>query len=382
MNVTALNRHSLSRLIGLQTGGQAVLSLYVDLDPVRFPHVRDRRAQVDSLLAQVDREHRDGGRFSREARGALRDDLDQVRAFLSDEELSAPSAHGLAIFCSGPSGIFEVVTLPDAVEPTAVVASRPFIEPIAEVGLPERWCVLLVSRRASRILRGTRDALAAEADLLDDVHGQHAQGGWSQSRFQRGIEHEVDDHIRGTCALLYEGFQRRPFDRLLVAAPAELYHRVEHELHADLRRRLAGHIEVDVERASPDEVRQRALPAIEAAEREHEGEVLERLLEGVAPGGHASVGLDEVLELLNERRVRTLVVADGFTPSGFVCPRCGWLSASAGTCPADGVASQPDDNTIESAIESALGQAADVLIVRHDRDRLVAHGSIGALVGY
>jgi peptide subunit release factor 1 (eRF1) len=382
MHRTNSASEALRRLSSLQTNGHAVLSLYLNLDPSEYPHLRERHIQLDALLADVERRDLGDSKGSHADRMALRDDIQRVRGFLTDAELAVPSAHGLAIFCSGPADIFEVVSLPRAVEAAVTVDERPFIEPLVELTAPERWCVLLISRRASRVLRGTRERLIEVSSVLDDVHRRHAQGGWSQSRYQRAIENDVDEHIRTTCSALFEHFRRRGFDRLLIASPPELRHRVERELHPDLSRRLAGHFEIDVERATPDEVRQRAAPLIDADERRREGEALERLREGLAPDGHAAVGLDETLRLLEEGRVQTLLLAHGFAVPGFRCPSCGHLAAGDAPCPADGAAPEPREDIVESAVELALGQSAEVLTMRHRADELGEHGPMAALLRY
>ena len=40
-------------------------------------------------------------------------------------------------------------------------------------------------------------AVREVASIVDDVHRWHDQGGWSQARYQRGIDKEVADHLRG-----------------------------------------------------------------------------------------------------------------------------------------------------------------------------------------
>ena len=253
---------------------------------------------------------------------------------------------------------------------------------LKDARMAERWCVLLLSSRASRIFRGNRERLVEVGDIHDDVHRRHSQGGWSQARFQRGIEKEIEDHIRRTCELLFARFQHEPFDHLILGGPSELSHRIERDLHSDLRQRLAGHLDIDVERASPEEAHRRALPVIETLERQHEQEVLGRLTEGSAPDGHAANGLDEVLELLSEQRVETLLLAQGFRARGLVCPQCGRLSATGASCPMDGAELQPCENVVDDAVERALSQSIEVLIVGDQRSELERHGSIAALLRY
>jgi peptide subunit release factor 1 (eRF1) len=310
---TSLTRETLSRLAGLRTDGHVVLSVYLDLDPTRFTHLRDRYTELDAVLEDAEHRAHENGELSRAECKAVRSDVERVRELLANrEELAPPSTRGLAIFCSGPAEIFELVRLPRPVEPMAVIMPAPLIEPLAELAAPERWCVLLVSRRSSRIFSGTREKLAEVEGVLDDVHGQHAQGGWSQARYQRSIEREADDHIRATSEILFRRFKQRPFDRLLLGGPSELHARVQRALRTDLQKRLTGTFEIDVERASAEAVHRRALPLIEATERERERQALAKLREGLAPGGHAATGARNVLELLSERRVQTLLVAEGF----------------------------------------------------------------------
>jgi peptide chain release factor subunit 1 len=382
---TTLTAGALNRIAAAKTDGHAVLSLYLDLDPARFTHLRDRYSELDSVLDEAERRALADGALSHADQKALRADVEEVRELVANkEELAPPAARGLAIFRCGPAGIFELMRLPRPVRRLAVVDVAPFIEPLAGLAAPERWCVLLVSRRSGRLFCGTREKLEEVEDVRDDVHGRHHQGGWSQARFQRGIEREADDHIRTTAEVLFEQLQHSPFDKLLIGGPSEIHGRVEGALHADLRRRLAGHLEIDVERASADEVHQRALPLIEATERGHEREALEQLREGMAPDGHAATGLGEVLELLSERRVQTLLVAAGFSAPGFACPRCGWLvsETDGGTCPADGTALERREDMVESAIAAALAQDAGVLIVRHEREQLEELAPAAALVRY
>lgn len=380
---TVLDRDTVRRLSGVETNGERVLSVYLGFDPSEMPNLRERRMELDSLLSQAERRWGGDGPASHAGRMSLREDVETVRELLADDrELAPESARGLAIFCAARAGLCEVVSLPEPVSPAIALEHKPFIEPLLELAASAQWCVLLVSRRASRVFSGTRDQLVEVAAVRDEVHRRHAQGGWSQGRYQRGIETEADWHIRGTCELLREHLGDHPPEGLLIGGPAELHRRVEEELHPDLRARLAGSFEIDVERADPTEVLRRALPAIEAHERRSEQDALTRLEDGLAPDGHGAVGLDEVLESLRERRVETLLLAHGFSAPGFACPSCGGLSSDARPCPLDGASPEPVADLVESAVELASDQDAEVIVLRHLADRLAARGSIGALLRF
>lgn len=381
MQAATSSSQALRRLSEVSTDGHRVLSVYLSLDPSQYPNLRERHVQLDALLAEV--EQRDAGENgSHRDRMELREDIERIRGLLGERQLGVPSAHGLAVFSSVGAGILEVVPLGSPVKPTVALGERPLVEPLLQAVPAERWCVLLVSRRAARILHGTRDRLVEAEAILDEVHGRHDQGGWSQARFQRGIEKEVDDHLRATCAVLLEDLGHHAFDRLLIGGPAELHARLEEQLHADLRARLAGRFEIDVERATVDEVHRKALPLMDREEGRREREAIERLREGMAPGGHAAAGVEEVLGLLGERRVQALLICPDLPIPGFECPSCGRLSAHGGPCPVDGADQQPRDDLVERAVALARGQSAEVLIIGHEPHALDDHGGIAAIARF
>lgn len=375
MQHATVSIEALGRLARVQTGGAPVLSLYLNLDPSLAPHIRDRRMELDSLLAEALSTARD------RTEKRLVSELDRVKRSFHDEELAVDGARGLAVFSCEAAGLFEVLRLPDGIDPAVHLGERALIAPLLEMASAERWCVLLISSRAARVFVGCRESLSEVQDVLDDVHRRHSQGGWSQARYQRGIQKEIDDHIRGTCELLFERLRSDPFAHLAVGCPTELKQRVERELHPELGERLAGWFEIDVERASPEEVHRRVLPVIDAFEDRSERATVAMLFEGIAPGGHAVAGLDETLAALDEERASTLLVARGHQAAGWECGACARLYAVSGRCPIDGAPLRRRANVVGLAIEHALAQSVDVMIVRNPRE-MEPYGSIAALLRY
>jgi peptide subunit release factor 1 (eRF1) len=151
----------------------------------------------------------------------------------------------------------------------------------------------------------------------------------------------------------------------MVGGPREVAADLESKLHAYLHERLAGRIEVDVATANADQVLDAVRPRFEELEEEHEAGVLERLAEG----NRAAVGLEDVLMALNERRVETLVLDEGFSTAGAICPGDGFLAPpQTRACPIDGSGLERLDDVTEAAIELALQQSAEILVMRRRRD--------------
>ncbi len=269
MQVTAPDRDQLRRLAELRQDRPVVLSLYLNLDPAEFATPPARATAVGSLLDEADRRLRERDGLSPDDRHALRRSLARARMLL-ERDLPTEGAQAVAVFASEPPGLFEALRLPRPVANRVAIGRSPLIGPLARLERRERWCVALVSRRDARIFRGSPDGLREIEQIHDEVFGQHDRGGWSQARFQRGIEKEKDDHLRHTVEALMAHLERASFQRLILGGPREVVADLESKLHGYLAERLAGRIDVDVDHSSPEQVLAAAQPRFEEAERERE----------------------------------------------------------------------------------------------------------------
>jgi len=376
MQVSAPDRDQLRALAELRLDRPLVLSLYLNLDPSQFATPPARKSGIRSLIDEAERRVRERNGLSHEDRAALQGALERAKGFL-ENDLPTDGAHALAVFASEENDLFQVLKLPRSVPNRVAIGRSPLVGPLARIARRERWCVTLVNRRDARILRGGSDGLREVERIHDDVSGQHDQGGWSQSRYQRGVEKEKDDHLKTTCDALLRHFKRQPFQRLIVGGPREVVTDFEQKLHHYLSERLGGRVEVDVERSNPDQVLEAARPLIEKLEREREHDALERL------GERGACGIEDVLPPLNERRVELLILDEQFGGvTGVQCLECGWLGLEGDRCPADGSETVQLDDLTEAMIELSVQQAADLLAVHHEREGLERYGGAAALLRF
>jgi peptide chain release factor subunit 1 len=379
MQVTAPDRDELRRLAEVRLDRPIVLSLYLDLDPAQFATPPARATAIRSLLDEAERRLRERDTLEHQDRTDLQASLQRAAALL-EHDLPTDGAQSVAVFASNSASLFEVLALPRPVPSRVAIGRSPLVGPLARLERRERWCVALVSRRDARIFRGSPESLREVEQIHDVVFGQHDQGGWSQARYQRGIEKEKDDHLKHTAEALMKHLKRRPFQRLILGGPREVVADFEAKLHGYLAARLAGRIEVDVDTATPDQVLKKTQPLFEAIEEEREAAALDRLGEG----GRAALNLEEVLPALNERRVECLLLDERFSAPGTTCPECGWLGPGGErTCPVDGREVEQLDDLTEAAIELTLQQSAEVLAVRRRREELQERaGGVAALLRF
>jgi peptide subunit release factor 1 (eRF1) len=378
-----LRADRLRELATLRPQGARVLSVFLNLDPAEFAEPPARASEIRSAIDELRRLARDSDGLAHYAKVALREDVDRVEEYLSG--FSPKGAHGVVVYACGPADLFEVIRLPRPIETRAVIDDSPLIEPLAELIATGSWCVVLVNRQTGRMFVGDRERLDEVDVIVDDVHGQHKQGGLSQARYQRSVDEDVQDHLRNVASAAFNRFKRARFDNLLIGGPQETVTDFEAKLHAYLQERVAGRIDLDVENSSVDDVHRAAAAKIEEFERKRERDALDRLSEGLSKGARAAAGLEDVLEALNERRAEILLLEPGYQAAGCTCPQCGWVGPmDGGSCPADGTPVECRDSVVESAVELAVVQSADVLVMRdedHQRE-LQSHGQIAAVLRF
>src|SRR5215210_234902 len=348
-----LTRKRIRRLAELAPERGRVLSVYLNLDPSEFSTPPARASAITSLLndAQHKVEEIDGD-LPHDDRMALRADVDAVRDVLEQPGIADEGTRAVAVFACGPAGVLETVRVARTLDSRVVIGAAPYVEPLAQALDGDLWCVLLANRRTARIFTGTPEQLVETDRIEDNVHSQHKQGGWSQARYERAVDEDVRDHLANTASVVFDLFKRNDFAHLLIGAPEETVGDLERSLHPYLQERLAGHVRLDVENSSADDVRAEAARGMEEHERRRERELLDRLEHGLGAGGRAAAGADDVLGALEEARVDTLLLAEGLRASGVA----------------------------ERATQKALASSAEVVIVRHHD--LTSHDGIAALLRY
>ena len=250
MQVSAPDRDQLRHLAELRLDRPVVLSLYLNLDPSEFATPPARKTSVRSLLDEAERRLRDRNGLSHEDRMGLQASLERASKLPGERAPDGRRARrgGVQQRARGP------------VRGAEAASQR--AEPGGHRAFAARGAAR-TARAARALVRGARqpprrphpsrlaESLREIEQIHDEVFGQHDQGGWSQSRYQRGIEKEKDDHLKHTGDALMRHFKQQPFQRLIVGGPREVAADFESKLHHYLQERLAGRIEVDGSARTP-----------------------------------------------------------------------------------------------------------------------------------
>jgi peptide chain release factor subunit 1 len=377
--MAALDGERLRKLAAWETDGLPVTSLYLDVDGRRWPRRGDYVRRAEDLLRQACEE---AHQADRDWYRSVCDDVERMRSVVRDGFERKGVVRGLALFSCAGAGLWEEVALPQPVRDRVVVAPRPHLLPVeAMLELAEVFCIALVDRERARIFVVSLGELEEVSHLLDDVPGQHDQGGWAQARLQRHIEDHVQRHLKHVAGTVLRLLQRRKFDHLVLAGPDEAVAELERELHDYVRRTILGRASLAMA-APAEEVLAASMDLERGLERRREREAVDRLVsELTANTGRAVAGMDDTLAALEAGRVHVLLVANGLTASGSRCARCGHPATEGETCPVCGGPMITGADLVEEAVEMALRQRCRVETVTEDQP-LHDVGGIGTLLRF
>ena len=383
-------RDTLEKLANFRPEGALVTSLYLHLRPEERQdnkYLRIYKDMVKEKKAELGRRE-----LSKEALESLERDFEVIGEFLSEPK-NLEGCRGIAVFSCSKEGLFEVVKLPYVYRSRLMVAPDPLIREIAAIDEEfGRVGVLLVDRKHIRYFLMDIETITESVDFLEPLatrahrfHSggsalkgaegtfqlkmpsrgaapnmvQHSYGEW---RFHMRIQEEWHRVLKLAADAAFEDWKANKFDKLVVGGFIEEGLReIENHLHAYLKERLVGYIEVNPAEAKPHEVRDKVLNLLWEKDREQERELISELDELIGKG-LAVNGTSRVLEMLSIGNVRTVLIPEDFEKPGYLCPETHLVFLKP-ECPLEGEEPLEVEDIVDEVIEEALEQKASVEVI-------------------
>jgi peptide chain release factor subunit 1 len=335
MAAATVTNELVRRLAGFRASNGCAISIFVDLDPSTVPTAPDVETKFHSVLAQAEKQADAYARDrDHDCRAAVRADLDGIRAWL-ETDLDRDGAHGVAIFASSGDGFFQAFPLAVGVGDSVQIGPSLHLGPITgRLGRDDGALVAVVSRERGTVYRLAGGRLHEVVDESEDVPGQHNQGGWSQARYQRHIEHLVSAHLKTVGDEVGKRVRGAGDLKMVVVCAEELRSEFESALSSDGRAAVVGWATAEAH-AGLGELLEIARPFLDEAQAREEQETVERWEEERGRGGRAAAGWKQVLDAASDARVDVLLVEEGAGHQAWECPQCGRASADGGKCPLD-----------------------------------------------
>jgi hypothetical protein len=294
-------------LAEIESPDAPVVSVYVDVSPERHGDAPARRP--DRLIVRDRlREITDSYHAHAPGRDSLEADAQKIHELLEDGDLDG--VDGLAIFACTAAGLWELV--PASTRFETQVSAGPTADLFQLAALLEEFessVLAVVDTNTCRLFVTRRGALDERAgpDEPPDEHRRHAQGGWSQARYQRHIDMQDKRFAREAAEAIERLVDAVNATHLILAGDE----RALTAIQAELSPRLASMVEqlehIGMRRTARD-IAAEAEPILAAVREADESEVADRVIAGVRAGELGVAGVNGVADALEKGQVHELVI--------------------------------------------------------------------------
>jgi peptide chain release factor subunit 1 len=191
------------------------------------------------------------------------------------------------------------------------------------------------------------------------------------------VSNKVDElakrHYRRVAERLGELLQTGEYDLLIIGGHGYEVPDFVQQLPRPVRDRVAGTFSTEPGLARLTEIRDRAGEIAARYERERDQDLVSSVLEKVAMGGLATLGLGSCLWAGTVGAIQTLLVQEGAASAGVVCDQSGWLALSGEVCPLCGNPTRRTPDVIDELAEVVINEGGTIRHVNSGSARLLAH---------
>ena len=361
-----IGMQKLQSLVAFLSEDPLILSLYLNVDTTKRTK-EEYRLVLRSLLKQVNGD-------------VSNDDITAVERFFDFEYDGL--ARSVVIFTCRQQELWEAFPLSVPVEDRAVAARRPFVTPLQDI-LDEyaRYAVIYVDREGARLFLFHLGQLQEADGTLGDELKRHKQGGWAAQRLQRRVDGVATQNLKDAAEAARRFCEENRCRRIILAGTDDNLSAFRGMLPRTMSDLVVGQIALDMT-ADEAEIRDKTMKIIRDQIQSEESALVEQLITAAAKSGAGVLGLDDTLAALQEDRVHTFVVSEGYEALGFRCTNCGYLGAQeTDSCPYCNSEVQSHEHVIDAAIRTAIEKGVAVKSVAGN-EQLDEAGKVGAVLRY
>ncbi len=350
---------------------EPVLSIYLNTEPSQG-NADAYKLQLRTMLKEV----------------WLPQDVEAVERYLNQEY--DWSGRSIAMFSCYPQGFFRAYPLAMPVRNLITVSDRPSVKQLTNLmDSFGGYGVVLVDQQGARVFYFHLGELQEQEGTVGEAVKRTKRGGASSMPGRRGgaagktraVDETVDRNMKDAADFALHFFEEKRVRRVLIGGTDDNVAMFRNELPKAWQSLVMGSFPISMT-ASHSDVLNKALETGRKADTHRESKLVQGLIDAAAKGGNAVTGLQDTIAAVNDSRVQTLVIADGYRKSGYYCASCERLMLSPnGGC--EGCGGEPEriPDLVEVAVASVLRRKGSVEVV-HVNGEFEGAGNIGALLRY
>ncbi len=376
-------QQQINDLFAFKPQNELVVSLYVFAD-LKEKTLEMQRIALKNLINECSQALKERHYDDSERKMAWQS-LEKIQTFVQEELTGPHSYRGLAVFSA--NHFWQVYRLPQPVKDGVFLDRTPYVRPlIAILDEYHRILTAVIARRQATLYEYYMGELSELEKISHEVPGRVRLAGWyglEERRVQRHIHDHEHRHYKNVAERLFQLFKANRFDYLILGGHEAELPIFENHLHPYLKERIIGHFNAEPEPRTPsiNRIIEETQRIEQAFKHEQDIALTRELMDKANSNGLGVVGLEQTLSALMQGSVHTLIVEEGWTSSGHMCPGCGCLCVDRAECPFCGSKTLP----VKDVVDEAIAFAADAgVFVRHvtPDSALSLDGHIGALLRF
>lgn len=349
--------------------------------------------KVASLYLNTDTAQESSENIKHHVRGMIRDgelhnteSAQMIERYL-DLSFGWDSA-GLALFCCGELDYLQAFPTAVSFRNRLRIGPKPYIKPLAHfLDFYAHYGVILIDSVGARFfayhlgeLKVTEGFMGEETQKLKKGSGSSAHGMRGGAGGGRHEEEVVNRNLRDAANAAVNFFANKSIRRFFIGGTAQTVAHFQELLPKQMQSCIAATFSMDMN-AGEHEVRAQTLQLLGEANAKQEERMVTQLMAAKASGQQGVVGLDATLQAINDRRVQTLIISDGFRAPGYFNEPSGFVVADLTKSPISPEELTPVDDVVDIALNFTMNQGGHAEVVNKNL-MLEENGRIGAILRY
>ena len=371
-----LSRGELKKIAKLRAEDAFFVSLYLNVNPMTNTK-NNYVIHVKNMLKQSLE------RLDKTALKRLGSDIEKIETYILANKRIFKK--GLVILSSQEKDFWREFHLSVPIKNEVIIDKTPYIKTLLDIlDNYQRYVILLVYKESARLFIIHLGEIEEYTEVhSEDVPGRHKKGGWfalSEKSYKRHIDYHVSLHLKDVLKQIDSFLSREDVGRLIIGGSEEAVTKVKAMFPQAVADKVIGTFQAEMF-AGSKEILEKAAPVLKAFEKQKEAETLDDLLTKAMKNENAVIGIENVLNALQEGRIMKLIFLKDYKYSGLKCNNCGYLTVQhISTCPYCKAKIQKVNYIVELVAQKAVEQGAFVEVT--DNKKLRESGSIGAFLRF
>ncbi len=372
-----ISRAELKDIAKMKDDGSPFISLYVNVNPkttVKDNYVIHVKNMLKETVEKLDKA----------TAKKVKSDIDRIEAYILTNKRVFKK--GLVIITSQKRNFWREYHLAVPLRNEIVIDTTPYVKPLLDVlDNYQRYAILLVDKESARIFLVHLGEIEEYTEVhSEDVPGKHKKGGWfslAEKSYERHIDYHVGLHLKDVLRELESFLSGEYVGRLIIGGSEEAVTKVKSMLPPGISDKVIGTFQAEMT-ANSREIMDKAEPLVHQFEKKKETEDIDALLTSAMKKENAVLGIENVMNALQEGRVMKLIVLEDFQQAGLSCRQCNYLSVqNISSCPFCNGELQTEKYIVDLIAQKAVEQGAFVEVASENATLREA-GNIGAFLRF